>query len=221
MIIPFTSISLKRLSILFPYSPDEDDGHELEAVQLFSALPTKTPALKLLRIKGSSHVANAAIEAVYALSHLEAFHTEDFAISHVHIVLLARLDNLRRLSLTLNQYTHLTNPAPIIPAFHSLEAIHVDTTGPFYATLLILKFLTGSPLREFALRFPQFLHPDAAMHLASAKVHVFHHDLIYGARTALLRQVCSQSMEESCMEALERRRDPERRAQLRVDVRYI
>ncbi|KAF7979697.1 hypothetical protein HWV62_41028 [Athelia sp. TMB] len=165
-IVPFINNSLKHLLIIFPYSEDGNEGHE--AAQLLSTLPTQTPALKLLSVKGSSHVANAAFEAVCSLSHLETLYTEDFGIPQVYLVPLARLNNLRRLSLTLNKYTHLTNPAAVVPAFHSLEAIYLDTTEPFYATLFILKFLTGAPLREFTLKFPHFLHPDAAMHLASA-----------------------------------------------------
>ncbi|KAF7967773.1 hypothetical protein HWV62_33185 [Athelia sp. TMB] len=179
-IVPFINNSLKHLLIIFPYSEDGNEGHE--AAQLLSTLPTQTPALKLLSVKGSSHVANAAFEAVCSLSHLETLYTEDFGIPQVYLVPLARLNNLRRLSLTLNKYTHLTNPAAVVPAFHSLEAIYLDTTEPFYATLFILKFLTGAPLREFTLKFPHFLHPDAAMHLASAMVHAFHHDLITSIR---------------------------------------
>lgn len=187
MITPFISTSLSRLSIIFPRHLDMPD----EAIQVLSALLAHTPSLEVLHIHASSHVANAAFEAASSLPNLDTLYTEGFAVPQTFLVPLARSDNLRKLSITLGQNSQFTTPTASIPAFHSLEVIYLNTTETSYATLFILNFLVGSPLREITLGLPQVLNPEDIQPLASAMVQAFHHDSI-----TTIRVWCSESAAE-------------------------
>ncbi|KAF7972374.1 hypothetical protein HWV62_18080 [Athelia sp. TMB] len=177
-IIPFMGMSLRHLSIIFPISPWLPVG----ALQLFSVLRDRTPSLERLEIRGemTPHVANAAFNAALSLPKLDSFHTEDTAITSPRLLPLSHLDHLRELSLKLDENTLLADiTADYFPTFHSLETVNLNTTAPSFATTFILKFLTGSPLRELKLAFCHALNQDHAMQLSSAMAQVLpHHSII-------------------------------------------
>ena len=175
MVVHFMGISLRRLAIIFPLSMSSPCGAE----QLLAALKERTPLLEQLEIKGSPDVANAAFNAASSLPKLNTFHTVDFAIRMAHLLPLAQLDHLRRISLTLDENTLLTNStADYIPTFHSLETVNLDTTALSYATVFILKFLLGSPLREFTLAFFHVSNQEDIMHLSFAMSQALPHNLM-------------------------------------------
>ena len=158
-------------------------------MQLLSALTERTPLLERLEIKGSPDVANAAFNTALSLPKLDTLLTEGFAITMAPLLSFARLDHLRVLSLSLDENTLLTNlTANYLPTFHSLEAVHLDTTAPSYATFFILKFLVGPPLREFSLESSHVLNQEDAMHLVSAMAQSFPRD-----STSIIRLLCSEN----------------------------
>ncbi|KAF7978413.1 hypothetical protein HWV62_570 [Athelia sp. TMB] len=178
-------MSLRCLSIILPLSLPSLGS----ALQLLSTLKDMTPLLEYLDVRGPFHGANAVFRAASSLPNLDTFYTEEFAIPKSSLFLLAPLDRLRRLSLVLDIDTQLIDPtAHNAPAFHSLEVIHLDTTAPSYATVFILKFLTGSPVREFTLKSTHSFNQEDVTHLTSAMTQAFSRDAM-----TTIRVWCSET----------------------------
>ncbi|KAF7965051.1 hypothetical protein HWV62_727 [Athelia sp. TMB] len=187
MAIHFIGMSLRHLAVLLPPLL----SLPRETVQLLSSLTERAPLLKYLEIKGSPDIANVTFHAALSLPKLDTLLTEGFAIPMACLPPFARLDHLRVLSLKLNEDTPLENiRANYIPAFHSLEAIHLNTTIPYYATSFILRFLVGSPLREFSLESSYILDQEEARHLVFAMAQSFPHE-----STTTIRVWCSENTE--------------------------
>lgn len=187
MAIHFIGMSLRHLAILLPPSP----SLPRETVQLLSSLTVRAPLLEYLEIKGSPDIANVAFHAALSLPKLHTLLTEGFAIPMACLPPFARLDHLRMLSLKLDEDTPFTNlSANHIPAFHSLEAIHLNTTIPYYATSFILNFLGRSPLREFSLVSSYILDQAEVTHLVFAMARSFPHE-----SATTIRIWCSKNTE--------------------------
>ncbi|KAF7976018.1 hypothetical protein HWV62_8032 [Athelia sp. TMB] len=177
MVVHFMGMSLRRLVIIFPLSTSSPHG----AVQVLSTLKERTPLLERLEVKGllDVDVANAVFNAALSLPQLSTFHTEYFTIRMVHLIPLAQLNHLRRISLALDENTHFINStATFTPTFHSLETVNLATTTLSYATKFILRFLLETPLREFTLAFCHLSNQEDIAHLSSAMSQALPHSLM-------------------------------------------
>ncbi|KAF7973561.1 hypothetical protein HWV62_14824 [Athelia sp. TMB] len=184
-ILPFLQTSLRRLSIIFPISLSSPGA----AVHLLSALEQRTPWLKRLDIRGSRHVAYAALKAAPSLPNLDVFLIKDFVLPNTPRHQLAHFKSLRSLSITLDKDIHFAEQTPHhFPGFPSLETVDINTAVPSYATMFILGFLAGLPLREFTLEFTNGFNQEDVTHLTSAMTQSFRHDSI-----AAIKIGCSES----------------------------